>query len=246
MHDRLWLPNPPDGTAICLWEGCSRSDIYARGLCGRDYARASRSGRMEEFAAPPRTCAECGASFRTGSRGFNRFCSRTCQRENVEAERLAARAAQLDGRTCAWCGVEMLTTQRSDSLHCSVKCQQTHCHALNPERARERTHRRRARLRHAASERINYETVWRRDAGCCWICGIAVDPQLAHPDPMSRSWDHVVPLAAGGAHSMGNLALAHLFCNISKHARLPDTFPAWWPGKEEPDASGEKLVAQSA
>lgn len=230
--------------ATCQWPDCDSAGIIARGLCRRDYQRAKREGRLSEFSAPPRTCAECGETFRTGSRAFNRFCSRECQRAKVDAERVAARAADLIGRACAWCGVEMPTDLRGDAIHCSVKCQQTHCHALNPERARDRSHRRRARLRRTTSAPIDYAAVWEREEGCCWLCRQPVDRALAHPDPLSRSWDHVIPLAAGGAHSMANLALAHLFCNISKHARLPDTFPAWWPGEEDSDAGKAHLVAQ--
>ena len=51
----------------------------------------------------------------------------------------------------------------------------------------------------------------------CAICGRPVDMQLKYPDPMSKSIDHIVPIAKGGHPSaMSNLQLAHLICNKHK------------------------------
>lgn len=255
------MSQPTDTTtATCQWPDCDRS-VYARGLCARDYARAAKANRLAEFIAPPRVCAHCGAVFATGSRGFNRFCSRDCQRASVEAERLAARAADLEGRTCAWCGTDLPTGHRSDAWHCSTTCQQAHWYAENEEHVQARTrawrlanhdrrseseHRRRARIYATAVGPIDYAAVWDRDGGCCWICEAAVDRSLRHPDPLSRSWDHVVPLIAGGTHTMDNVALSHLVCNTSKRAKVLDRKPVW-AGEEVPDADeSATLVAEPA
>ncbi|MGV8973360.1 MAG: HNH endonuclease [Rhodoglobus sp.] len=59
---------------------------------------------------------------------------------------------------------------------------------------------------------------------------------------MRRSLDHIIPLARGGWHAMDNVALAHLRCNITKHAKILDRMPRWCP------AGGDlgELAAKSA
>jgi 5-methylcytosine-specific restriction endonuclease McrA len=38
---------------------------------------------------------------------------------------------------------------------------------------------------------------------------------------MSASLDHVTPLSRGGSHNHGNLAIAHLICNVIKSNSVP-------------------------
>lgn len=69
-------------------------------------------------------------------------------------------------------------------------------------------------------ERIDPREVYE---ACGWLCGLCkanVDPTVPHPDPLSASLDHIVPLAAGGQHTRDNVQLAHLRCNMSKGARV--------------------------
>ena len=48
--------------------------------------------------------------------------------------------------------------------------------------------------------------VYARDGGRCHIC--------AEPVPRDQaSLDHLVPISAGGEHSMANVSLAHRACN---------------------------------
>lgn len=78
-------------------------------------------------------------------------------------------------------------------------------------------HERRAR-EEAAIERFDPLEVYERDHWHCGICGQEVDPEVLHPDAMSASLDHVVPLSRGGDHTRDNSVLAHLICNILKSA----------------------------
>lgn len=55
----------------------------------------------------------------------------------------------------------------------------------------------------------------------CGICGRPVDFKLKYPDPMSKTVDHIIPIARGGHPSdLSNLQLAHLACNLAKSDRL--------------------------
>jgi 5-methylcytosine-specific restriction endonuclease McrA len=78
-------------------------------------------------------------------------------------------------------------------------------------------HERRAR-EEAKIERFDPLEVYKRDGWLCGICRAEVDPAVLHPDPMSASLDHVVPLSKGGDHTRENSVLAHLICNIRKSA----------------------------
>jgi 5-methylcytosine-specific restriction endonuclease McrA len=40
--------------------------------------------------------------------------------------------------------------------------------------------------------------------------------------------DHIIPLSAGGAHTLDNVACAHRSCNLEKG----DTLPAGWPNPQ--------------
>lgn len=88
------------------------------------------------------------------------------------------------------------------------------------ERRRMNFEVRRARRMNAFVEKVSIEVLAERDGCRCGICGGVVDMNLAYPDPLSRSLDHVVPLSKGGAHSYANTQLAHLRCNVSKGATV--------------------------
>jgi 5-methylcytosine-specific restriction endonuclease McrA len=57
------------------------------------------------------------------------------------------------------------------------------------------------------------------DDGTCALCSKAIDPALQWPHPMSRSLDHIIPLASGGEHAIKNVQWAHLVCNQRKGRR---------------------------
>ena len=87
--------------------------------------------------------------------------------------------------------------------------------------------RRRAKHYGVPYERYRREDVFERDGWVCQICGDPVDGSLEHPDPMSATVDHIVPLALGGADVFANVQLAHFHCNCVKGAR------EWMPGELE-------------
>ena len=94
-------------------------------------------------------------------------------------------------------------------------------------KARVSAQTRRARMLGAITERFNDKEIFIRDNWCCGICKEAVDPTLNHPDPMSASLDHVVPLSRGGSHTRDNVQLAHLRCNLRKNDKLPEEFETY-------------------
>lgn len=87
----------------------------------------------------------------------------------------------------------------------------------NPGYMAEYMRRRRATVRGVTVGEVDLDALW---TGSCGICGDLLDPNTAHPDPMSKSIDHIVPISRGGAHEQSNLQWAHLICNIRKGARV--------------------------
>ena len=93
------------------------------------------------------------------------------------------------------------------------------CPPCADTRARAGRMARRAAIKTTTVELVESLKVFERDGWTCQLCLDPVDKALLYPDPMSRSLDHVVPLAKGGAHTYANTQLAHLLCNQRKGAR---------------------------
>lgn len=84
----------------------------------------------------------------------------------------------------------------------------------NPAANLERQHRRRAQKLRSAHLKVNAALLAQRLAfygGLCWMCRTAP----------AAEWDHVKPLARGGAHCLSNLRPACVTCNRRKSHRWP-------------------------
>jgi hypothetical protein len=178
--------------------------------------------------SPMRTCKGCGAVVRSHPRARKprRWCSEACR---VRTHRLnhpeyAARQSELASAryaewkatrevpshelTCAECGVTFKAPRRR--LYCSMACRYHQAYRA-----------RRARANGAIREVYTAMQIAERDAWRCGICSELVDPALRYPNAMSRSIDHIIPLASGGSDTADNVQLAHLGCNWSKGDRVP-------------------------
>lgn len=89
----------------------------------------------------------------------------------------------------------------------------------HPERFKDHSRLRRARLRQVHVEPVSLQVVAERARFICGLCGGAVNMTLRRPNMYSPSLDHIVPLASGGAHAYENVQLAHLRCNFRKGVR---------------------------
>lgn len=171
------------------------------------------------------TCRACGVVMppRPVRSGMpKRFCSATCRvraHKAANPDRLAAyrsvqrardRAAvratreALGPLECPQCGASFVP-RHGNQKFCSNNC--TDCAAARM---------RRVRAAGAGREPYTVMEIANRDGWACSICAEPVDRALVYPDAMSRSIDHVIPLAGGGSDTPGNVALAHLVCNIRK------------------------------
>lgn len=88
----------------------------------------------------------------------------------------------------------------------------------NPEKARNRSRKRRA-LKYGVGHRSYKDSyIFERDGWVCQICGRKINKRLKWPNPLSKSIDHIIPLSKGGNDAPINVQATHLRCNVGKHA----------------------------
>lgn len=181
---------------------------------------------------PSNLCCICGESFtRTGQRQVT--CSGNCRREQRRRMNAVLRGSQ-DERQCVVCLASFVRPIRQGMPPntCSASCRkelikrrQKASDAKNEHRWRAYKHKRdairrsRGKAATVPGERFTLDDVFARDNGVCHLCGKDVDRSLSFTDAMGPTMDHLVPLVAGGAHSLANVALAHRSCNSSKGTR---------------------------
>lgn len=59
--------------------------------------------------------------------------------------------------------------------------------------------------------------IFERDKWRCQICKKKIDPTLRKPNLMSKSIDHIVPVAQIGGWTRANVRASHLICNIRRN-----------------------------
>jgi 5-methylcytosine-specific restriction endonuclease McrA len=85
----------------------------------------------------------------------------------------------------------------------------------NREWYRAKDARRRAQSMATKIGKIDFKKLLREFDGLCGICRSPLDVSvdLYH-------FDHIIPLAAGGSHTTGNIQIAHAACNLKKGAKV--------------------------
>lgn len=197
------------------------------------------SGRLIPYR---RQCEVCSSLYEA-PRVDSRYCSAVCRRTSLNARRRArARAARAAlGHRCVFCDRPIGGDARSDKRFCSDSCARA---------SRFNTNRADRRLRVEVEGKptaMPRTAIYERDGWTCMLCGKAIDRSRHHPDPMSASLDHVVPLSMGGTNAAENLQASHLACNISVgNKKLAENLrPApQWLGVEYSSAPGAAKVLQ--
>lgn len=191
-----------------------RAPVTCSAECHRNHRRVymttnSRERRQSEISASwARVCLRCGIPIPRPLEGspaaayVRKYCSKECA--------YIAANPWAEGRdaSCATCGLVFRSTDYRDRF-CSLRC-----------RRHESNSRRRAKREGVRVEAFEFSEVIARDGGKCWICGKAVRKSTKRFDPLGPSLDHLIPISAGGAHTLTNVRLAHLRCNLKKGARV--------------------------
>lgn len=136
-------------------------------------------------------CKECHRIRKIANRENNRELYRAASRRRYSANPEAGRQRALEYRL-----------QNPEKVKEMFKRWSTE----NPEKARERGARRRARIEKNGIFKILDKEKKRLVSGPCFYCGAKGKMEL----------DHVIPVARGGRHSIGNLVSACQKCNNRK------------------------------
>lgn len=147
-----------------------------------------------------RACASCGGTM-AGRRSHAVYCSRACKTRASDRRRIE------DGRSVA------RDRERYQREADHRRAYASEYLRRNPERMRAIRRRRKGQLRSDAlvfTER-DWARLVTRYRGCCAYCD--------QPSPILHR-EHIIPLARGGRHAIGNIVPACPACNFSKHTRL--------------------------
>ena len=71
------------------------------------------------------------------------------------------------------------------------------------------------------------EAKWEAGDKSCILCGEPIDPTLKAPHNMSRTIEHLTPIARGGRHDVDNIDFAHYGCNARKQDRTLEEWREW-------------------
>lgn len=180
---------------------------------GYDAQLAKRRAENALKPSPTHTCLQCGARWESRQK-VSKFCSSKCGNayKDVHNEK---RCSELDCdrgvRAKGLCQMHWRRKARAEGRETLPAWD---------DRRRANYHKRRAQKLTTAVEELNPMDIYQRDIWLCGLCSTPVDPDVAWPDPMSASLDHILPLSKGGSHTYENVQLAHLTCNVSKGNRV--------------------------
>ncbi|QQG96236.1 HNH endonuclease [Mycobacteroides chelonae] len=204
----------------CAVAGC-REKAWARGWCGVHYARWHRFGDPQFIDRRP--CKSCGSLLEIGpgvgrGNGVLLYCNK-CRGESPQEYRAFARsvyAERIKKYQRAW-----YQRNHAHVLAYSQKYAQENKSArrdwiiANRATVRQWAQRRRARLRDNGVYKVTPKDldriISRHNSSCAYCLGPLSDSTL--------TWDHIIPIARGGTHSIGNLAPACKPCNSGKRDR---------------------------
>lgn len=192
-------------------------------------------------AAPRINCPTCGKEFSSRMCGGARmkYCCRSCADQRSKAETQGRQARRL------LVAAEAMALKRIAKYVSKPSKWRTQCEKCGAQFVKERTKgrpkgkcgrcgdamvkrnrraqkvRRRAIERGAQADRFDPLTVLQRDGWKCRMCGIDTPKNLRGTlEHNAPELDHIVPLAKGGAHTLGNTQCLCRSCNQFKSDSL--------------------------
>lgn len=200
---------------------CRDAEKYERSRKNGRYAAAlaaERQRTIERRAKQAKPCPYCD----TPMDNLRRVqCGAAACKRRYYADMQAARSRAIKEATGEWPHRQYAEQQREYDTR--RRAEQGHWRVRYPETAALADARRRLLKEQArTADAFAPIVIHARDGWTCRLCLLPIDPQVAWPDRMSPSIDHIIPLSRGGSHSMSNVQSAHLGCNSRKADKVAD------------------------
>lgn len=204
--------------STCSTADCSRERHGLMEICHPCYRRAYYVANRERMNAQSRVYQAANSDRLKAQRA----ASYIENRESVNAKNKAHRLANLDKERAAhkrWYAenrehVIAKSTAANRANPAQNAAAVAKWRKAHPSEYREFTRRRHARKMGAYVTKAEYAAVLAEFGMVCHLCGQSI------PSLDSLDFDHVIPLARGGAHATGNIKPSHSSCNRSKGAKL--------------------------
>lgn len=185
------------------------NDQYRR-CCSRSCAvrlSAVERNPSSPWPNPAKVCSPCAWCGRPTPTPRNIYCSRACNEIAVDPRR--KRSTPVGYADCRECGALYITRSVGGPAkkYCSDACL---------DRSYHRTRRHRERAVGVRSSDFTLREVADRDGWRCHLCGKAVPDRPSKSRPLDATLDHLIPISAGGPHTLDNVALAHHQCNSQR------------------------------
>jgi 5-methylcytosine-specific restriction endonuclease McrA len=107
---------------------------------------------------------------------------------------------------------DMITLRKAEALT-----------GINYQTIHKAARRAQAELEGSATPKL-VEAKWEAGDKTCILCGQPIDPTLKAPHNMSRTIEHLTPIARGGKHDLDNIDFAHWGCNASKGTKTLEEY----------------------
>lgn len=197
----------------------------AEGRYPRDGHRPGwRADYYARRIAKPFVCQHpsCGRAF-TSKQDAAKYCSQACMAASISVI-LSARQGTRPRRPCEKCGELFKPSRPSRKQKAAGYVQRFcgyECAGMVPRSTAPNRRQREGKLRSSGYwHPVNPIVVFERDGWRCHLCGVKTPEHLrGTTDDRAPECDHIVPIAAGGAHTYENSACACRKCNHLKGAK---------------------------
>ena len=223
----------PDGLTC---DECDRP-LWGKGKCSLHYsAMRTATGQRQRYVFTCKYCHVAGESYEQKT-SAHADCARRANWVDYEYSRSTALVPYVKPKrvikritrevktpslmvagTCVICGSSFIEPSSFRTITCSSSCSKKY------KLLRSRRSGIRKRCREAGVEydpTITRLEVYERSGWRCGICYGEVDPRIEWGSMWAATWDHIKPIARGGAHVRDNLQLAHHLCNSTKTDSYP-------------------------
>lgn len=206
----------------CLADDCNKTWVVRRQddikvWCSRQCRQ--RQAYRDQAPIRQKTCAWCFTTYDSGAGAARRtdtiHCSDFCSKAHQNHWILWHHPTVCHLPVCIEC--HRITGKQPKAKRCA-QCSRANSNRSSPESDARRNARKRRQEAVVTGENVSVQALIDRDGSMCAYpgCGRDVRMDVHHLDVDYATIDHIVPIAAGGLHTMANCQVMHRSCNSKK------------------------------